>query len=232
MTSARARAIAASFSPSGTTPISRTWAFSEKLIVLRPKRASVAVGARLPLPAQEVVDHDRAALLGLDAAHVDDVVAEEVEPRRHLVDRHRRRPVDAGAHHLARQVRVAGHALDQLLLLRRVEDDRGGQPEELAEEAQVEDAVVLGGRDEQALVRRHLQPEVGRPVAVGEEDDRVVVLLVRAAGARRAPGVTGPCSSSQRPLLLVGVLEEADLVRHGEEASRPAARGRPGSAAP
>ena len=43
MTSARARAIAASFSPSGTTPISRTWAFSEKVMVDRPKRARVVV---------------------------------------------------------------------------------------------------------------------------------------------------------------------------------------------
>ena len=167
-------------------------------MVLRPKRARVAVGARLPLPAQEVVDHDRAALLGLDAPHVDEVVAEEVEARGHLVDRHRRRPLDAGAHHLPGQPLVAGHPLDEVLLLRGVEDDRRGQAEEVAEEAEVEDAVVLGGGDEEALARRHLHPEVGRPVAVGEEDDRVVVLLVARGGGRRGAGTTGPCSSSHR----------------------------------
>ncbi len=177
--------------------------------------------ARLALPAQEVVDHHGAALLGLDAADVDEVVAQQVEPRRDLVDRYFRRPHDPRAHHLARQGLVARDALDQLLFLGCVEDDRRRPAEELPEDAQVEDAVVLGGRHQQALVRSDLETEVGGPVAVREEDERVVVLLVRPQvldqGGRDRAVLLQPAA-----LLEVAVLEEADLVGDRIEGLEPA----------
>ena len=99
---------------------------------------------------------------------------------------------------LAGQVGGARHAQQQVLLLGRVEGVGGGQAEEglkmrrrtAPSSSAVGTRMLLRGRDAQAVV--------GRPVAVGEEDQRVVVAVVARAGARAGPGVTGPCSSIQR----------------------------------
>ena len=65
-------------------------------------------------------------------------------------------------------------------------------------------------------MRCHLHPEVRRPVAVGEEDDRVVLRLV-AAQVLDERGRHRPVLLEPAPLLLVAVLEEADLVGDGIE---------------
>ena len=187
-----------------------------------PHQHQVQVRRLLAHVARELVEEAGAALLALDAAHVDDVVAEDVEPAADLVGRDDRRVLDPHAHDLARQRPGAAHLEQQVPLLGRVEGQGGGKREQVAEDPQADRVVLLRRGHQDALARVDAQAVERRPVAVREEDQDVVVAAARLEVVDE-PRRDGAVLLHPAPLFVVGVVEEVDLGGELVEALRRAA---------
>ncbi len=156
----------------------------------------------------EVLEELGAALVLVDAAHVDREAVADAELLAEAAGVRSLGHFRSDTHHHARRLRVAGHALDEGTLLVRVVHERAHAPEDGREEAHAECAVTLGRGDEQGL-RRHRAQRVERVgVAEAEEDEEIVVAGV-GADVLHEGGACRPLGLEPRQL----VAERVDLVK-------------------
>jgi hypothetical protein len=94
--------------------------------------------------------------------------------------------------------------------------DRGRQAEHLAVDVEVNRGLVVRGRHEQAARRRDPQPKHGRRIEIGEEDQRVELLVAacQVIEQRRAPR---PLLRQPLHLVVAGVGVVEDPIRQAVE---------------
>ena len=126
--------------------------------------------------AQEVLEELRAALVAVDAAHVEEERNEEAMTPSEALGVHAGRQLRAHPHHLAGQG-PARRPLQHGPLLGAVEDEGRRLGKKRGEDRETVGAIVLGGGHEEGRPARGPQPVDGRPVSVAEEDEGVVAVL-------------------------------------------------------
>jgi len=162
----------------------------------------------------EVLEELLAALVLVDAAHVDRKRLADPELPAESLRVGALRHLGSDAHHHRRHVAVGGDGVDHGALFERVVHDRADAAEHGAEQAHAHGRIPLGRRDEDRLAIHRARAVTGVVVAVAEEDEEVVGLAapLEVLDERRAGR-----PFAVEPLQLVG-----ERVRLVEDADRSA----------